>query len=174
MSSKINIAGHPIHPMLIAYPVAGYTGALVGFCLYGAIGLQFWLNFAIAMNVVGVGGALLAALPGIADAVLGIPGGVPAKLVAIAHGGLNVVSLLLFGATLGYYAGNWNGPPISAVLGIVLSASGLVVTVSAGFLGWMLVQNYHMGVQLSANQQQDEPAVLQQRVLHMPHFHRAA
>ena len=30
MYSKATIAGHPVHPMLIAYPVAGYTGTLVG------------------------------------------------------------------------------------------------------------------------------------------------
>lgn len=26
MYSKVTIAGRPIHPMLVAYPVAGYTG----------------------------------------------------------------------------------------------------------------------------------------------------
>jgi uncharacterized membrane protein len=27
MYSKIKIAGHPVHPMLIAFPVTCYTGA---------------------------------------------------------------------------------------------------------------------------------------------------
>ena len=28
MYSKIKIAGHPVHPMLVAFPVACYTGTL--------------------------------------------------------------------------------------------------------------------------------------------------
>ena len=51
MYSKIKIFGHPIHPMMIAYPIACYTGTLVGYCLYGATGSFFWLKLAIALNV---------------------------------------------------------------------------------------------------------------------------
>jgi uncharacterized membrane protein len=36
--SKIKIAGHPVHPMLVAFPVACYTGTLVGFAVYAANG----------------------------------------------------------------------------------------------------------------------------------------
>ena len=36
MYSKIKIFGHPIHPMLVAYPIAFYTSTLVGFIIYGA------------------------------------------------------------------------------------------------------------------------------------------
>jgi uncharacterized membrane protein len=155
------------------YPVAGYTGTLVGFAVYGANGQLFWLNFAIAMNIVGVGGALLAALPGFADALLGIPNHTAAKTVALGHGSLNVVSLVLFAITLGRYASHWNGPPVSAVLGIVLGSIGLATTVGAGFLGWMLVQDYHMGIQLTEDQRTAEAEVLNHQVIHMPHRHAA-
>ncbi|MFC5673686.1 DUF2231 domain-containing protein [Streptomyces incanus] len=68
MYSKATIAGHPVHPtMLVGFPVACYTGTLVGFAVYAATGHQFRLNPAIALNVVGVGSALLAALPGFVD-----------------------------------------------------------------------------------------------------------
>lgn len=173
MYSKVKVAGHPIHPMLIAYPVAGYTGSLVGYCVYGATGYPFWLNFSIAMNIAGVGGALLAAVPGIADAALGIPRGTQAKAVAMAHGTLNVVSLGLFGWALGVYASHWDGPPRSATLGIVLSAIGVATTIAAGFLGWALVQDYHVGVRLTAAQEQEEVAVQRARMLHLHMPHRA-
>jgi uncharacterized membrane protein len=42
--SKIKIAGHPVHPMLIAFPVACYVGTLAGFAVYAANGHLFWLN----------------------------------------------------------------------------------------------------------------------------------
>ena len=33
---------------MVAFPVASYPGALVGFAVYAANGHQFWLNLAIA------------------------------------------------------------------------------------------------------------------------------
>ncbi|MCA1830679.1 MAG: hypothetical protein LC663_04100, partial [Actinobacteria bacterium] len=73
MYAKLKIFGHPIHPMLVAYPVAFYTATLVGFIIYGARSDVFWLRLTIALNVAGVGMAVLAALPGFLDWLLGIP-----------------------------------------------------------------------------------------------------
>jgi uncharacterized membrane protein len=41
MDSKAKILGHPMHPMLIAYPIAFYTGTLVGFIIYAVAGSLF-------------------------------------------------------------------------------------------------------------------------------------
>lgn len=73
MYSKIKIAGHPVHPMLVAFPVACYTGTLAGFAVYAANGHLFWLNLAIALSVAGTGTAVFAALAGLADWAPGIP-----------------------------------------------------------------------------------------------------
>ncbi len=51
MYSKIKTAGHPVHPMLVAFPVACYVGTPVGFAVYAANGHLFWLNLAIALSV---------------------------------------------------------------------------------------------------------------------------
>jgi uncharacterized membrane protein len=157
--SKIKIAGHPVHPMLVAFPVASYTGTLVGFAVYAASGGQFWLNLAIALNLIGVCTAAAAALPGLADWAFGIPHGSAAKKVGLIHAGLNVTALGLFLAALVSYAGNWDGPAASATLGVVLSAIGVVLTLFAGFFGWMLVQDYHIGIRLTPEQELAEPAI---------------
>jgi uncharacterized membrane protein len=170
MYSKVKIAGHPIHPMLIAYPVAGNSGTLVGFCIYAANGDQFWLNFAIAMNYVAVFGAVLAAVPGFIDWAFGIPRDSSAKQVGLGHMGLNVAALALFAVNLGVYGSHWNGPSRSANLGVTLAAIGVGCTVLAGFLGWVLVQNFHVGVGMSPAQEIDEPAV-QHAPLRKPHMH---
>ncbi|MFC5911215.1 DUF2231 domain-containing protein [Streptacidiphilus monticola] len=174
MYSRAQIAGHPIHPMLIAYPVAGYTGTLVGLAVYAANGQQFWLNFAIAMNIAGVGGALLAALPGAADLALGVPRGSGARQTGLMHAGVNVLALALFAISLGLYAGHWNGPARSATPGLALASAGLLCTIAAGALGWMLVQDFHVGVQLTPEQQRDEMAVQSVRPLPMRGQHRRA
>lgn len=159
MYSKATIAGHPIHPMLIGFPVTCYTGTLVGFAVYAATGHQFWLNLAIALNVVGVGSALLAALPGLIDWAFGIPRGSAAKTVGLSHAGLNVIALVLFAISLGTYVTHWNGPATGTILGLALTSAGVACTLAAGFLGWMLVQDYHIGIRLTPTQERDELAV---------------
>jgi uncharacterized membrane protein len=157
--SKIKIAGHPVHPMLIAFPVACYVGTLVGFAVYAANGHPFWLNLAIALNIVGVITAAFAALPGLVDWALGIPRDSAAKKTGLIHAGLNVTALGLFLADVAVYGGNWNGPAVSATLGVVLAAIGVAATAAAGFFGWSLVQDYHVGIRLAPEQELAEPAV---------------
>jgi uncharacterized membrane protein len=157
MYSKIKIFGHPIHPMVVAYPVAFYTATLVSFIIYAARGDMFWLKLAIATNVAGVAMAVVAALPGFIDWAFGIPGGSPAKRTGLIHMGLNVIALGAFGVNLAVYITYWNGPAEGAGLGIILSAVGVAATIMAGFMGWKLVQDHHVGVRLQPKQAQMEP-----------------
>lgn len=173
MYSKAKVAGHPLHPMLVAFPVASYTGALVGFALYTANHHQFWLNLAIALSIVGAGSALVAALPGLVDLVFGIPRRSQAKRVGLAHGLCNVSAVGLFIAAAVIYVGHWNGPHVGTVLGLAISAAGVALTVGAGALGWMLVQTYHVGIRLTPKQEEDETSVQQAPVLHLVR-HRTA
>jgi uncharacterized membrane protein len=145
--------------MLVAFPVACYTGTLVGFAVYAANGHLFWLNLAIALNVVGVGTAAIAAIPGLIDWAFGIPRDSAAKKTGLIHAGLNVTALGLFLASVALYSGNWNGPAVSAAAGVVLSAIGVAATAAAGFFGWSLVQDYHVGVRLAPEQELAEPSV---------------
>ncbi len=174
MYSKITIAGHPVHTMLVAFPVAFYTGALASFAVYAANGHQFWLNAAIALSVVGAGGAALAALPGFVDLMFGIPRSSEARRVGMAHGLCNVAALGLFIAAAVSYVDSWNGPPAGATLGLALSAAGVFMTVLAGSLGWMLVQTYHVGIRLTPRQAEDEIAVQQSPALHLVSHRRAS
>jgi uncharacterized membrane protein len=156
MYSRAKILGHPIHPMLVAFPVAFYTGALAGFAVYAANGHQFWLNLAIALSVVGAASALIAALPGVIDLAFGIPRTSQARLVGIAHGNLNLAALGLFIASAIEYIPNWNGPPADATLGLALATAGVALTIVSGTLGWKLVQTYHVGIRLTPGQAEDE------------------
>lgn len=177
MYSKITVAGHPLHPMMIGFPVAYYTGALAGFAVFAANGHAFWLQLAIALTVAGVGMAVLAAVPGMVDWAFGIPRGSGAKLVGRVHAGLNVAALGLFAAVLAFYIPHWGSAAgASPVLGLALSSAAVLCTIAAGYLGWMLVQTYHIGIRLTPKQEGDELAVQQTRPhlrLARPHRHAA-
>ena len=146
MLTKARIAGHPLHPMLIAFPVAMYVATLVALIVYYAGSHDpFWYRAAFWTNLAGIVMAAVAAVPGLVD-LLGLPRGSRARLTGVRHAGFNVLALLLFvlsdiligrGLTRGTYA---------LAAPFVLVVLGCAATVCAGWLGWTLVQTHHVGV----------------------------
>ncbi len=157
MHSKVTILGHPVHPMLVAYPIAFNTATLAGFVAYALIPDLFWLKLTIAVNAAAVVMSVVAAIPGFIDWAAAIPSGTPAKLTGRIHMGLNVAALVLFIISFFAYYRYWNGPAdAGATTGIVLAAVGVALTVAAGFQGWALIQKHHVGVTLTPEQQRLE------------------
>jgi uncharacterized membrane protein len=158
--SKVTIAGHPIHPMLIAFPVTFYTTTLIAFIVYAINGeLSAW-QIGLRANVAGVITAFVAALPGFIDWARGIPKGTQAKATGRNHMILNLAALALFVINLIAYRDHWHAMYAmdlvvvpNAALAIVLSALGVACTLVAGALGWTLVQTHHVGVDLTTEQQ---------------------
>jgi uncharacterized membrane protein len=147
MHSKVKLFGHPIHPMLVAYPIAFYTATLVTYLIYQFGGQdQFWFRVAIAATLAGVVMAVVAALPGFIDWAMGIPGETEAKTVGLRHMILNVVALVLFIILAVINTGKWDATTPSAGLGIILALIGVLLTVAAGAHGWTLIQTHHVGV----------------------------
>lgn len=157
MYSKAKLLGHPIHPMLVAFPVAFYAATLVLFLVYAADGGMLWLRMAIVANWAGVVMAVVAALPGTIDWATGIPARTEAKRTGLAHMTLNVSALVLFLLSAILYSGRWDDIAPSSTAGVILSALGMALTLPAGFLGWKLVQDHHVGVRLTAAQERLEP-----------------
>jgi uncharacterized membrane protein len=146
MYSKIKIAGHPLHVMLVAYPIAFYTATLVCFLVYGSNHDPFWFKVAYVANAAGVVMAAVAALPGFIDWAMGIPGETKAKKTGLIHLLFNVTALLLFAINLYLQTGKWNDTNPDSGPAVWLTLFGVLVTVIAGFYGWTLVQKHHVGV----------------------------
>ena len=163
--SKASIAGHPIHAMLVGFPIAFYTGGVVSVLAYAGTLDTFWYRAAMVLLFAGVVGAGVAAVFGAIDLFAGIPRDTPAKRTGYIHAGLNVASLVLFlGAALSlwqgwrshYYADDLLPYGLPLVLGIV----GVCTTVAAGFYGWKLVQTHHVGVDELSTEVTGEPIVV--------------
>lgn len=157
MYSQLTIFGHPIHPMLIAYPIALYTTTLVAFIIAAARGDTFWFKVAVVANSGGVIMASAAALPGFIDWAVGIPGGTAAKGHGLRHMLLNVIALVLFIIDAVVHAGQWTSAHPDTGWGIILALLGVVCTVGAGFFGWTMIQTDHVGIQLTPEQERLEP-----------------
>lgn len=147
MYSKVKIAGHPVHPMLVAFPIAFYTAAMVCYIVYSSNGNPFWFKVALLANIAGVLMALLAALAGFTD-WLGIPKGIQAKKTGTFHMVANVIALICFAIVAFINYPKWDETMPSLGPTIPLSVLGFVITLVAGFLGWNLVQKHHVGVDM--------------------------
>jgi len=148
MYSKIKIFGHPIHPMLVAFPVAFYTGALAAFIAYNSNADVFWFKVGYVANAAGVIMAVVAALPGFID-WLYIPADSRAKKTGLFHMLCNVTALVLYALNIWMIKEKWNDPNPTLGSAILLTGAGFVLTLVAGFLGWALVQKHHVGVDIT-------------------------
>ena len=154
--SKVKVLGHPVHPMLVAFPITFLTTTLVAFIVYGIGGDVTWFRVGYWANVAGVITALVAAVPGFLD-WLGIPNHLEAKRVGSIHMILNLTVVAIFGINLVVQATHLDDAFPPSGVGILLSAVGVVALLVSGYFGWSLVQTHHVGVNLTREQQALEP-----------------
>jgi uncharacterized membrane protein len=147
MYSKVKIAGHPIHPMLIAYPVAFYTATLVCYIVYSSNNNPFWFKVAVVANIAGAVTAAVAAIPGFIDWLF-IPSDSRAKKTGLIHMICNVLALVCFAVTAWMECPKWDEASPSTGIAIPFTAVGFGLTLAAGFLGWTLVQKHHVGIDI--------------------------
>src|SRR5215213_5910341 len=123
MESKVKLLGHPIHPMLIVFPLGLLATSLVFDILYLITDNGTWSQVAFYDIAAGIVGGLLAAVFGLVD-WLAIPGGTRAKAIGLWHGGGNVV-------VVGLFAVNWllrrGDPREPGTLPIILSVVAVVL-----------------------------------------------
>ncbi|NVB83945.1 MAG: DUF2231 domain-containing protein [Kofleriaceae bacterium] len=145
--SKITIAGHPIHPMIVGFPVAFYTAGVVTMIVYGAGGSGYWLQTSVYLLIAGVVMALVAAIFGLLDLFIGVPAQTAARKTGVAHMGLNLLGTIVFAGAAAMLWYRWRTQVHPAIaLPLVLGLIALGSTIGAGSLGWKLVQTHHVGV----------------------------
>lgn len=67
MSSPVSVKSHPVHPMLVGFPIGLWVFALVCDVVHGVSGSAVWQTVATFCVAGGIVGALLAAVPGLID-----------------------------------------------------------------------------------------------------------
>ena len=143
MESKAKLFGHPIHPMLIVFPLGLFIMAVLADIAYMVTNHIAFAAVAYWNIAGGIVGGLLAAVFGFID-WLAIPGKTRAKSIGLYHGVGNVVVVALFAVSwLTRRQIDGHLPSLAAsVLGIVGIALGAVT----GWLGGELVDRLGVGV----------------------------
>ena len=146
-SSTIAIAGHPLHAMSVAFPIA------LTFCNFGADVFYWWTGDSFWARAA-LWAAGMAFLIGVAAAFTGtlellfVPG-IRARAAAWTHAGIAVVLLSILGANWGYRLYGYE----AAVLpyGILLSGFSVLMVGATGWHGGRLVFDYHLGTSDTGN-----------------------
>ena len=142
MESRAKLLGHPIHQMLIVFPLGLLSMAVVFDLLAIALGNGYWSEIAFWMIAAGVVTGLLAAPFGAID-WFHIPAGTRAKRIGAVHGLGNVVVVGLFAASWLLRGGAPRSPGTLA-LGLAFSGGGLALVTA--WLGGELVDRLGVGV----------------------------
>jgi len=144
MKSKASIGGHPIHPMLIPFPLALWTTSFVTDVLFYFVRNGTLLIVSKFMLAAGCIGAVVAAIFGIVD-WLGIKNG-EVKRAANWHARLNVIALIVFAISLFLRMGRYSefvGRKLT--IPFLLSLLGVILICISGWLGGELVFRYGVG-----------------------------
>jgi uncharacterized membrane protein len=147
MRAKARLLGHPIHPMLIVFPLGLLTVAAIFDIIYTLTHNGHWAELSYWMIGSGIIGGLIAAVFGLID-WLGIPEGTRAKYIGLIHGLSNVVVMVLF---LVSWFMRRPKPTAPHLIALMLGWIGIAIALFASWLGAELVYRLNVGVDRGAN-----------------------
>ena len=154
MESRTKLLGHPVHQIVVAFPMGLLGTAALFDAVYVVRGGVMWTTVAWYMIGAGVAGGLVAAVFGLIDYVA-IPSGTRAKKIGGFHGLSSVTLVVLFGASWLLRFDSPGSPPPVALL---LSFSGAAFLGLAGWFGGELLNR--MGVGIDDGAHLDAPSSL--------------
>jgi uncharacterized membrane protein len=148
MESHAKLLGHPIHPMLIVYPLGLLSAAVIFDLLYLVTGNEQLATFSFWAIAAGLVGGLAAALFGLID-WLAIPRGTRAKRIGLYHGLGNLVVVGLF--VLSFVTRRDDPTYLPDTTPLLLGLLGVALALVTAWLGGELVYRLRVGVDDGAN-----------------------
>jgi uncharacterized membrane protein len=140
--STAQIAGHPLHPMIIPFPIAFFVGTVFCDLAYVSTSDEFWFRVALWLLGAGLIMAALAALAGLVDLL----GDMKIRSLhdAWLHAGGNVLAVLieLYNWFTRYQSGGVAVKPVGLVLSLVV----VLILLFTGWKGWEMVYRHRVGV----------------------------
>src|SRR5438067_13403965 len=146
MASPASVGGHPIHPMIIPFPIGLWVFSFIADVIYLWRGNPVWRDWIAFYTLLGgIIGAAVAAVPGLID-WLSLK---DSEVVKIAnwHARLNVIALVVF--AISFYlrttsGASWVGG--SYTIPVLLSVLGVILIMISGWLGGEMVFRHGVAV----------------------------
>lgn len=147
MESRVKLAGHPIHPMLIVFPLGLLATAVVFDILSLVLGNPELAIVGWWAIIAGIVGGLVAAVFGLWE-WLYIPGRTRAKSIGLWHGLMNVVVVSLFAVA---WWMRLPGDHAVTAAPLLLELTAAVIAVVSGWIGGELVDRLGVGIDRGAH-----------------------
>ena len=140
--STAQVAGHPIHPMLVPFPIAFFVATFACDLAFLFTGNPLWVLASQWLLGAGLVMAILAAIMGLID----VAGDQQIRNIRAAwlHAGGNTVAVLI--ALSNFYLRLTSGTEIVIPAGFILSLVVVALLLYTGWKGWELVYQHHVGV----------------------------
>src|ERR1051325_2387431 len=142
MEARAKVFGHPVHQMLIVFPLGLFSTAVVFDVIHLVSGGPTWSLVSYWMIAAGIIGGLSAALFGAID-WWSIPRGTRAPRLGLLHGLGNVCVVAWFAVSWFLRRGEPGNPSVAA---IVFMLVGAALSLFTGWLGGELVDRLGVGV----------------------------
>lgn len=139
MQGKATVAGHPLHPLFVTFPIGCFVAAVVADLISIWQGPVFWAEMSTWLIFFGVLGGLIAAFFGFID-YMSAPMTVRAKSIAAWHMTLNIAMIVIFG-----WACAIRFLDHTSVAGYALTGLGFVILAAAGWLGGEVAHGHLVG-----------------------------
>lgn len=142
IESKMSLKGHPIHPMLVHFPVAALVGLIATDAAFIYTDDYFWARASIWLVGIGTLGGWVAGLVGFIDLVF--VKNIRRLITGWSHA---ILAIMLLSLTSFNWLIRWDEPDTAIMpWGIVLSLlSGVMIAVTAN-LGGKLVYEHAVGI----------------------------
>jgi uncharacterized membrane protein len=147
VESRIAFRGHPIHAMLVSFPIALTVCTLGADGFYWWTGDPFWARAALWSTGMAFLAGLLAGLSGTFE-LLAVPG-IRARASSWTHFVVAMTLLSLLGVNWGYRLEGYEQALLP--FGLSLSAVATVFAIVAGWHGGKLVFTYQVGTSSTGN-----------------------
>lgn len=145
LRTTAQIAGHPIHPMLVPFPIVCFIGTVVTDIAYWRSAQMMWADFSAWLLAMGLVMGALAAIAGLTD-FLGNRM-IRAQAPAWPHMVGNMMVWLL--ALLNAFIHTRDAWTSVVPVGLILSVLTVLILPVTGWLGWALVYRHGVGASRS-------------------------
>ncbi len=147
MRTPASVGKHPIHPMLVVFPLGLWIFSLVCDLISLTVTTpEVWQTVALYTMIGGLIGALAAAVPGLIDLLYLIHNkgsSPPIKNFALTHMAINLTVVVLYAVNIWLRIDHQEGMNVPIILSII----GVCGIAASGWLGGQLVHVYGVGVE---------------------------
>jgi len=147
MKAKAVFLGHPVHPMLIVFPLGLFPVAAIFDIAYLRTTNGQWAVVSYWLITAGIVGSLIAAVFGLID-WLALEAGTRAKAIGLFHGLTNFTVVVLF--IISWFLRQPN-PAVIELAPIILCFIGIALALLGGWLGGEMVYRMNVGVDAGAH-----------------------